>query len=609
MRFVTYIAVRVFLFCGVLYPAADPRQAFLAAASTDRDKAVHMLAGVTAEPWIGETPFFDAVAVAWRAEALKLGGARGMILASARRYPDVAIRAVADYYELPYGGEALEQAILAAPDGAVPLATGSSDLGKFLSRKMRESRRPELRRLAALAASAADPIARRRAAALIGEMEAPRALAAAANTARYFRAVAALRSAPLRDRVLERESLTLTKAFQQNPAAAAVELKEFNPRDVYLLLAYGRAEEEDTFFAGIVDRLLLPKMRAAGLRPLALVDSAHGLRYRSFVAAALSFNRLEQFLALSPNEAERTEAVARFVRGIDAADHPLEEAVVAAEIAENTTSPERLRGLLEVAVKEQARTGDPIYSTLAASIGQRLTGTPAAGARPFDVAAAFDSRGVSVQRYYFYYDDDGAESFDVFRRTYASDASWKVKDRRGWVHIVSKPVNGRHIEIFANEPFDLLKGANAGKEDEAQRRQAAVAKAMSDAGLTARVVVHRGHAYHTPKTVDQISSAARLVFLGSCRGSGNVARVLENAPEAQVIATKGIGSHSVNDPVLKSLNDRLLRGAEELDWDLFWRDLRGRLGTNPLFADYIPPNRNPAVIFLRAYYAEKTGSR
>ena len=266
---------------------------------------------------------------------------------------------------------------------------------------------------------------------------------------------------------------------------------------------------------------------------------------------------------------------------------------------------QRISRILESACSGVARsvnTTQVIANSLQSRIDQKLGIKPMESSKPLDVASVFGKDGVCVQRYYFYYDDDGAESFDVFRRTYSGDPAWKITDHRGWVHIVSKPVDGRRIEIFANEPFDLLKGANVGREDEALRRQTAVTKALSDRQLTPVVVVHRGHAYHTPKTVDQVSSAARLVFLGSCRGMDSVYTVIETADSAQLIATRAVGTSSINDPILKAINDRLLRGEAELDWSTFWREQELRLGRNAQFQDYVPPDKNATAIFLGAYY-------
>ena len=78
--------------------------------------------------------------------------------------------------------------------------------------------------------------------------------------------------------------------------------------------------------------------------------------------------------------------------------------------------------------------------------------------------------------------------------------------------------------------------------------------------------------------------------------------VIEASHDAQVIATRGIGTTDVNDSILKAVNDRLLNGERVIDWSSFWRELKNRWGNNPIFRDYISPNQDSGTVFLRAYY-------
>ena len=71
---------------------------------------------------------------------------------------------------------------------------------------------------------------------------------------------------------------------------------------------------------------------------------------------------------------------------------------------------------------------------------------------------------------------------------------------------------------------------------------------------------------------------------------------------AHVIATRGVGTQGVNDPLLKSLNIRLLEGSGVLDWRAFWQGQRQHFGGSALFSDYIFPDRDNGSAFLRAYY-------
>jgi len=66
------------------------------------------------------------------------------------------------------------------------------------------------------------------------------------------------------------------------------------------------------------------------------------------------------------------------------------------------------------------------------------------------------------------------------------------------------------------------------------------------------------------------------------------------------MTTKGIGSITINDPLLKAFND-YLRSGKDMTWASFWRQAEATLGRNARFVDYVPPDRNAGAAFLTAY--------
>lgn len=198
-----------------------------------------------------------------------------------------------------------------------------------------------------------------------------------------------------------------------------------------------------------------------------------------------------------------------------------------------------------------------------------------------------------VQRFVFPNDDDGVESFANFRAAYAGDSAWQWKEADGVVRITAK-----RILIFANVPIDIVKYPEHTQETAARQRHL-----ESLLPRDPEIIVHRGHDYHVAKTIPLIPRSAQLVFLGSCHGTQALADVVEAAPRAQIVATRGIGTKDVNDPFLRTMNAHLLRHAGRLDWTALWRDLRQSIGDNEHFRDYIPPPSNAAANFLGRYYA------
>lgn len=611
------------------------RLAFLAAASRQRDLAAIWLPDVIDRPWLGEVSLYDAVALA--ASAPEEHGER-LVRAAVSRNPSLALREAPLYSPFPFGAAVFEEAVRGAPDEAAALAAGHSPISQSLLEALRDSDSEEVRVLAEIAKLHGIDQPRRARVAVLhreiarGTLTLERAVEIAGSMPRYFAALIDLRlgtnedAVRSLDRVLERQSLILCRAFQEGPGAA--ELGAFAVRDLYLVLAYSRAEHDDTFFQGIFDRLLAPKLRAAGTGALPrLLDTTRNLKLRAFVTTALYFRRFEQFLTLAGPETARAAVVQRVIQGIEQTENPLEEAVIAAEIVEGTSNFDRLRLMGSFVAAEHDRMlvasdsrAAAIYGVLAARVAQKLPHPPhrlrAIGDayrphfrefRALDSAALFSRDGVCLQRHFFYNDLDGVESFDSFLATYHADPRWAIRDHGGWVHLTARGAGGRRIEIYANVPVDVLDRRNAKLEAEAALRQMAVSRVLSDRGLTPSVIVHRGHAYHVDATLDHLASTTQFVFLGSCRGLGKVHTVMETSPEAHVIASRNVGSLSVNDPILKSLNDQLLAGGDSVDWPAFWQAQQARLGRNGSFADYIAPHRNPASIFLRAYFSAVRG--
>ena len=145
------------------------------------------------------------------------------------------------------------------------------------------------------------------------------------------------------------------------------------------------------------------------------------------------------------------------------------------------------------------------------------------------------------------------------------------------------------VEIFANKPEFEENGMNA------------IDGYLKEKKITPVVVVHRGHSFHTEATLQKIPPTAKLVFVGSCGGFYKISMALENAPDAHIISTKQVGTKNVNDAMILALNENI-RNGKDIVWNEFWNKMRERLGSNPYFIDYIPPNKNLESIFIRAYY-------
>ncbi|HEY2016095.1 MAG TPA: hypothetical protein VGH38_21480 [Bryobacteraceae bacterium] len=607
------------------------RLGFASALARQRDVAAIYLPAVLDRPWIGETSFPNACALARLLDGELPEAAEKLLWAIARRNPDVVMRETDGYLDLSFGRRLFERVVKAAPDEAVALASGGSKSAIRFREALKASQDGEIRVLAGLSESGGIDAPRLRRVSILsgriarGDLTIPAALQLAGNFPRYFAAVADLRIAAAAgegeflDRALESESLTFCRAYQEGGGRAlAGDLAGFSARDLYLLLAYGRAESNEQIFSAAFDRLLLPKLRAAGSKAsiLAILNRTHDLKLRDFAAAALAVHRLEAF-----QQVAGVEVMGRLARALDRADDPLQAAVTVAEVIDGGSGRAGMDQLAATIAAEYARTGasgdrqtQALYGLLAARMVQESgEGTAPKeiaekylpylkSASRVETASLFGENKLCVERHFFYDDDDGVQSYLSFKSVYERDAAWKIEDHGGYLEITSEGAGGRRIEIFANVPIDGHLAANAGRTDEALRRQQAISAALGERGLVPTFLVHRGHSFWVERTIRYVNSAAKMVFLGSCGGATNVHSVIERSRDAQVIATRGVGTTSLNDAILKSLNDWLLRGDKAIEWSSFWQAQKAQLGRNPMFRDYFAPHQDTASILMRAYF-------
>lgn len=533
------------------------RASWLAMAGRDPKEAAKLLGAVAGEGWLGEVPFAHALDVAWHSVAGEPELSRRMLTASAVKHPEAALREVRQYIDLPYGMAIWEAAAEEAPDQVVAL--------EGLSRPLLERTRSErLRGLLPLFTMAMPE--RQRAAlsggdAAIGDMELFGRMVDAGR--RHGRRTVGAR-------------VLLTGASGLRPrdvAALAYEARTEEEREVLLQLAKRRTGEAAGFLAAQPEDL-------RAMLALLMESGAGG----EWVTPALA---------------------ARAMEGLELGDDPLGQAVQAAVIAGGLGQGAARNAAAEALEKQ----GGELAKLVLGRMDERRAEAKLFPAQRALATAELFPGGVCVERYFFHNDDDGVESFESFLKAYAGDPAWKIRRTAEYVHLEGTGAKGRRIEIFANIPADLQMPALAGKRDAIVARQDAVTLALRERKLEPTVIVHRGHDYHFEATRKYLRDTVRLVYLGSCRGMQAVEDVVTRCRRAQMIATRGVGTASVNDPFLKALNVGLLRGGEQLDWDEFWRGLPASVAGNEHFREYVRPYRNEAAIFLAGWYLHATGSR
>lgn len=579
------------------------RNAFLTASERDMASARAMFPQLADREWIGEIAFFAALKMA---PGMPQVQARKLLSAVIERNPGVAVREVNALRDLPFGMDIWRRAARAAPDEAVLVASGNSQIAAEVREALQQGG-PIVAFLAQLTdRSDLDPFTRQRVAVCErwitrGLITQRRAETIARSTGAYFSLLAGFRlkavdeDARLLDRVLENVAQVLFRWGDQTVQVGSLTVPE-----MVLLLGYGRSEEDEEQFAQVFDKFLAPRLRQGGP---ALPD----LHLRRFLVTAIAKRKFDVFLRLAGDR-----VLVSSMRGIETQDRVLEEAVNAAAIVDAVSQtahvrvvrdtlaaelervrqsprPRAIYGLLLARLAGKLAPDDPLRKTMAQFAAHYLEPSHLA------LGPLFNQDGICHQRHFFYNDEDGVESFQAFRAAYTADPTWKWEQHETWVRVTAQGAGGRTIEVYANVPI-------AERTEAADSRIHGLTALLAQRGIVPPVVVHRGHAFHVERTIGALNPSARLVYLGSCRGMDRIDAVMSIARGAQIVATRSIGTHEINDPILKSLNDHILRNADRLDWDRFWAAAQAKVGHYGLFSDYIPPNRNSPAIFLAAYY-------
>ncbi len=213
-----------------------------------------------------------------------------------------------------------------------------------------------------------------------------------------------------------------------------------------------------------------------------------------------------------------------------------------------------------------------------------------------DYKSLASAEGPVIQQVFFYGDEDhdGQNSYVNFKALFAGRPEWKMTENESWLTI--KSVKGKPVWIFANKPL-------YGPDDPDAKAQEKLDAYLAAEKLKPTIFIHRGHSYHVKYSLAQIQPSARIVILGSCGGYNNLNEVLNISADAHIISSKQVGTKTVNEPILKAMNNILLNG-QNIEWLPMWKDLSHQFTgeARDKFDDYIPPYKNLGAIFIKAYH-------
>jgi hypothetical protein len=382
-------------------------------------------------------------------------------------------------------------------------------------------------------------------------------------------------------------------------------LMDFNAEELYFMMIGSQDEIYTSSFVWMFDRMI-DKMK-----PLTgddFLEKVHKNRFRTFLRMAAGYNEISKFLS-SMDETHKNQLMKEFVSGLEKGPlNDLEDAVDVADAFGSLTDPKLISFLKDEILQQYHQRinekGTAVYALLYTIFNS--SGTDSSINNDFQnilppityvpISALKNKEGKIVQQVFFYGDKDGMSAFNGYLNLFRN-GNWKIEKNKYWATITA---TGKvPIEIYVNVPLP----EEANENDVFAQKQ--LQKYIDDNTLEPSIVIHRGHSYYLPSTLDHLTASAKIVILGSCGGYHNLAKVLDASPDANIISSKQVGAYRVNTPIISAVNKALLSG-NDVNWTEIWNDLSRYFATqgavtNDLFSDYVPPNKNLGAIFIKAY--------
>ena len=393
---------------------------------------------------------------------------------------------------------------------------------------------------------------------------------------------------------------------QNNLSIRMKAIEPLSAQDIYYVIVMGENDIYTSSYKHSFARLL----QKMGPTPRGdeLMLSVNMDFFRKFIKMAANFNQLDVFLKTMPPE-KATVLMKAFVANLDKSGN-LEDAVDVADSYSSIKDTALLQTILKNVSNNEQRSlnennnrGKIIYNLLktifhsADSSSVDLTseiGIPSI----YSIENKYlrDDSGRIVQQVFFYGDEDGKTNFAGFMNSF-NTKEWKITQLKEWVEIRS--LKGKKIWIYANLPLN----SDNNLDDTAQ---AHLTRYLDRKNILPSIVIHRGHSYWLPGTINRMAGSAKIIVLGSCGGYKNLSKILAICPEAHIISTKEIGKGDINRPIINYLNQALVSGNT-----IVWKDMWAALNkvfyadankeVRESWDDYVPPYRNLGAIFIKAY--------
>jgi hypothetical protein len=365
--------------------------------------------------------------------------------------------------------------------------------------------------------------------------------------------------------------------------------------ELYNIMVYSRDEIFTSSFLGLFNRFM---QRRTDSSMYVFFQKQGWNKFRTFVQMCAGYNTMQKVLN-TMTAGEKDLLIDEIVKGLETTGGNLEPAVEVADIfgsITDSTLREKMSDRLKFELYRCYANGNTYGARLYGLLFKLAGGMPeiiTGKSINFDIplldkveAGLLFPDNKNVQQHVFYDDEDGEAAYVRFVQQFKTAVGWKVTELAHYTRIES--TKGKKIVLYCNKPQSEM-GL------EVLRKLFEIEKRYPD------IVVHRGHSYHLTGTVDLLTNNVKIAILGSCGGYLNIARVLDNASDAQIVSSKQVGTWTVNDVLLKDMCEMMRDGTGEVNWVTLWAALDKKLKNNDKWYDYIPPYQNLGVRFVKAF--------
>lgn len=531
----------------------------------------------------------------------------------ARSMPEMMIKRLPEFVKEPYADVVISAAARVLPGTIMTYATSTSALGSAV----RRNTDPLVKAIVKIADGSKSPF---KALPFLEEIErGDKSLAeidaVMEDPNAYYKALVALKTKgpSITEAALDQELahrglqfVRVVNELHDSPAPVRFKsLMDFNAEELYFMILASQEEIYTSSFVWMYQRMMEKTKPLTGQDLLDKVRKSH---FRTFIRMCAGYNTLSNFLN-TMDEGNRASLMKEFVANLEQGDPDnLEDAVNVADAFGSITDEKLIAFLKNEIIKNYEKKtntkGVIVYGLLSTIFNstdnaQRLNSDIGDLIPPITsvpIASLKNENGQIIQQIFFYGDKDGMGAYANYLRNFNGNKKWKVEQNEYWATITS--TGNPKVVIYANKPLPEEEGL----DEEAQKKLAAY---MRDNDISPTIIIHRGHSYFLPTTLEYLTPGTKIVMLGSCGGYHNLSKVLDVAQDAHIISSKQVGALSVNMPIINAIDENLLLG-KDIDWIEMWAGLskyfsaRGS-GEKELFSDYIPPNKNLGAIFIKAY--------